>query len=218
MNLIFHDRTSVAPEPGAAVLTIERKGNFYFSAGAVRRLQLVVDGLALPVQDADSNQWYMLLHGGPAMVNRKPFTLRAVGGKSGSRLVFSSTTRARAYYAANNVPDTVNAVHLAIETEPIHQDFVGQLYPLTPQRESAAAIAKAVAAVPLAKAEQTPGSPLETTVERIRATVRTLGGLNLSRANEMTKARALGLLSKHEALLPSVKGAVELLDALKGEK
>ncbi|MBF9140822.1 hypothetical protein [Hymenobacter properus] len=222
MNLIFHDRTTIAPEPGAAVLTIERKGNFYFSAGAVRRLDLVVNGLAMPVQDADNNQWYMLLGSGPAMVKHKPFPLRAVGGKSGSRLVFSSTTRARAYFEANHVPDSVHAVHLRIETQPFEQDFVGKLYPLLPvgKPSPAVAIAKAVAAVGLSKAEQLPtDAETEQILERIRATVKTLwSGFHVRTAQAIDITRALGLLSKNEALLPSVKGAPELYAALKGDR
>ena len=222
MNLIFHDRTAAASEPGAAMLVIERKGNFYFSAGAVKRLALDAGTLVLPAQDTDTNAWYMLTGGGPAVVNNKPFALRRVGGKSGSRLVFSSTIRAKAYYAANQVADGVNAVHLRIGMEPVEQPFVGKLYPLEPvgQPSTAAVVAKAVAKVPLSAGESygPMGIVAEQVQTRIRAYVTLLGDKNLRTANPVEKTRALGLLSKHEALLPSVKGAVELFGALKGEE
>ena len=87
------------------------------------------------------------------------------------------------------------------------------------KKATAVTVAEAVAAVPLSAGEK-PATAGETEriLERIRTTVSAFTSIRVERALPETKTRALGLLSTHEDMLPSVKGAVELLAALKEER
>jgi hypothetical protein len=134
MNLLFHDRSTVATTPGAATLTIERSGNFTFSAGAVARLKLRVGSELVLAQDVDApRMWFLLLCDERLPVHVKPFAVRTAGAKNGGRLVFSSAHRATAYFQAYSEV-TSSKQRLTIGDMAASYDAAGLLWPLLPEQ------------------------------------------------------------------------------------
>lgn len=208
MNLLFHDRSEAPAQQGVPYLTIERGGNFALNAAAVEALGLQTGQPMLLVQDTESQTWYLYPGSQPGT---EPFTLRQRDGKKSKAMLFGSTAKAKAYYAANGHDlKTLPSVRLSILPAAQLQGLT--LYPLSAQASQQPVVARAQ---PKAKAALTlvPTTPDEATV-RIQRLVTELGGLLLHRVEEDKLTRALGTLRKYPNLVPTVAGAAALLAKL----
>jgi hypothetical protein len=134
MKLIFHDR-SVSPVVSLtdALLTIERKGNFSLSTGAVAGLHLKPESQLVLVEDAETNTWYLLL---APLAGQQPFSLKPRDSKSSKALMFCCQPQAKAYYQAHGLLDE-KSVRAVIGLTPVHHEGLA-LYPLAPQHATPA--------------------------------------------------------------------------------
>ena len=134
MKLVFYDRqTTPALPANSPTLTIEQKGTFGLSIAAVAGLGLKPSEHLALAQDAETNNWYLLLNPRAAL-GLKPFELRPRDSKSNRSLIFCSQPQARAYYAAHGLGQQ-KSVRASVVLEPVAHEGL-QLYPLQPQHAS----------------------------------------------------------------------------------
>jgi hypothetical protein len=149
MQLIFHDASHVSPAAAAteAMLTIERKGNFSLSIGAVAALKLVPKEQVVLAQDVETNSWYLILE---ALAGQKPFVLKPRDTNNSRALMFCGAQRARAYYEAHGLREE-RSVRARIGLEPVQYEKLS-LFPLVPQHSTKTPAALALVATPIVEA------------------------------------------------------------------